>query len=513
MSSDSQIIREFIPPPEPLVPVPEPLVPPPESPPARRGWPKTAWGVILLIVTFIVTSHYLPVKQVIARIIRGRANEDPPVVTKSEPAPSNATLALRMQGQLLVAFFNWTQRSDPQYLQSALALDSGPPLQRLSVAVLAGELGSPVKALEQLAKLKDEQASNDIVLTLQEEETLKTLTQLYTDLNNDRWDAPSVNSEDKAALRAELGWFGDLALAPPGAPAAEREAVLKSAYRFTIALLGGTGTALTLCFIGLLGLFLMLLLGLLGYLRGCLQRGSLHGGVYAETFALWLIVFMVLTTCAVLLAPGGWTLIYEAAAILLTLSVLAWPVIRGIPWQQVRRDIGWTMGRAGRAEPFVGIWTFILSMPLAGVGLLITGVLILIAKRVMGENDVTNPSHPVQQFMSEGNWWGWFQIFLVASIVAPIVEETMFRGVLYRQMRQATSPRGRIVSILLSTLVVSFIFAVIHPQGLLAVPGLMFIAFGLTLAREWRGSLLPGMVEHGLHNGCIMVVAMLLFNS
>jgi membrane protease YdiL (CAAX protease family) len=464
-------------------------------------------------VAFIVTSHYLPVRQVVARIVRGRVIEQPPVVTKSEPAPLNTTLALRMQGQLLVAFYNWTQRSDPQYFQSAVALDNGPPVQRLSVAVLAGELGSPVKALEQLAKLREAQASSDIAFTPQEEETLKTLTQLYTDYDKDRLDAPSVNSEDKAALRSELGWFGDLALAPPGAPASEREAVLKPANRFTVALLGGTGTALSLSFIGLLGLLLMLLLGLLGYLRGFLQRGSLHGGVYAETFALWLIVFMVFTTCAILVAPDGWTLIYDGAAILLTLSVLAWPVIRGIPWQQVRRDIGWTTGRGGRAEPFVGVWTFILSMPLAGVGLLITAVLILIAKHVMGENDATNPSHPVQQFMSEGNWWGWVQIFLVASVVAPIVEETMFRGVLYRQVRQATSPRGRIASILLSTLVVSFIFAVIHPQGLLAVPGLMFIAFGLTLAREWRVSLLPGMVEHGLHNGCIMVVAMLLFNS
>jgi membrane protease YdiL (CAAX protease family) len=469
--------------------------------------------VILLIVAFIVTSHYLPVKQLIARIVRGRVSEEQPVVTKTEPAPSNTILALRMQGQLLVAFYNWTQRSDPQYFQSALALDNGPPVQRLSVAVLAGELGSPVKALEQLAELRDEHASNDIALTVTEEETLKTLNQLYIDYDKDRLDAPSVSPEDKAALRAELGWFGDLALAPPGAPVAVRDAVLKPANRFTVALLGGTSAALILAFIGLLGLFLMLLLGLLGYLRGCLQRGTLHGGVYAETFALWLIVFMVFTTCAVLVAPGGWTLFFEAAAILLTLSVLAWPVLRGIPWQQVRRDIGWTMGRGGRAEPLVGIWTFILSMPLAGVGLLITAVLILIAKRVMGEKDVTNPSHPVQQFMSEGNWWGWIQIFFVASVVAPIVEETMFRGVLYRQVRQATSPRGRIVSILLSTLIVSFIFAVIHPQGLLAVPGLMFIAFGLTLAREWRVSLLPGIVEHGLHNGCIMVVAILLFNS
>ena len=267
MSSDSQIICEFVPP-------PEPLVPPPEPPPVRRGWPKTAWGVILLIVAFIVTSHYLPVKQLIARIVRGRVSEEQPVVTKTEPAPSNTILALRMQGQLLVAFYNWTQRSDPQYFQSALALDNGPPVQRLSVAVLAGELGSPVKALEQLAELRDEHASNDIALTVTEEETLKTLNQLYIDYDKDRLDAPSVSPEDKAALRAELGWFGDLALAPPGAPVAVRDAVLKPANRFTVALLGGTSAALILAFIGLLGLFLMLLLGLLGYLRGCLQRNA-----------------------------------------------------------------------------------------------------------------------------------------------------------------------------------------------------------------------------------------------
>jgi membrane protease YdiL (CAAX protease family) len=55
---------------------------------------------------------------------------------------------------------------------------------------------------------------------------------------------------------------------------------------------------------------------------------------------------------------------------------------------------------------------------------------------------------------------------------------------------------------------VSFIFAVIHPQGILFVPVLMSLAFGFALAREWRDSLIPGMVAHGLSNGLIMTLIM-----
>jgi membrane protease YdiL (CAAX protease family) len=78
----------------------------------------------------------------------------------------------------------------------------------------------------------------------------------------------------------------------------------------------------------------------------------------------------------------------------------------------------------------------------------------------------------------------------------------MFRGALYRHLRNATERRlGRTGSFLASAAVVSFLFAVIHPQGVLAVPALMGLAVGLTVLREWRGSLLPSMMVHGIHNG------------
>ena len=53
-----------------------------------------------------------------------------------------------------------------------------------------------------------------------------------------------------------------------------------------------------------------------------------------------------------------------------------------------------------------------------------------------------------------------------------------------------------------------FIFAVIHPQGLLAVPALTAMGFGFALLREWRDSLIAPMVAHALNNG--MIVAMIL---
>jgi membrane protease YdiL (CAAX protease family) len=57
---------------------------------------------------------------------------------------------------------------------------------------------------------------------------------------------------------------------------------------------------------------------------------------------------------------------------------------------------------------------------------------------------------------------------------------------------------------------VSFVFAAIHPQGWVAIPALMSIAVGMNLLREWRGSLIPSMVVHGLSNGIVVSMMVLM---
>ena len=94
----------------------------------------------------------------------------------------------------------------------------------------------------------------------------------------------------------------------------------------------------------------------------------------------------------------------------------------------------------------------------------------------------------------------------MAAIVAPILEEIVFRGVLYRQLRTATGRWGIVSSVACSLLVVSLVFAAIHPQGLMAVPALAAIAVGLGMMREWRGSLLAPMVMHGCSNAVVVTL-------
>ena len=116
------------------------------------------------------------------------------------------------------------------------------------------------------------------------------------------------------------------------------------------------------------------------------------------------------------------------------------------------------------------------------------------------------PAHPIIEWVREAGWLGRMHIFLLACLIAPAIEETVFRGILYRHLRDSTAGWRTGASVAFSTTFNSVIFAVIHPQGLLAAPALMAVAAGLSLAREWRSSLIAPMVMHGVSNGLLMLL-------
>ena len=88
----------------------------------------------------------------------------------------------------------------------------------------------------------------------------------------------------------------------------------------------------------------------------------------------------------------------------------------------------------------------------------------------------------------------------------------MFRGVLYRHLRDATRRWGTVASILVGTLINSFVFAIIHPQGWVAVPALMSLAINFSLMREWRGTLIPAMILHAIQNGLVFGLLMFILS-
>ena len=75
------------------------------------------------------------------------------------------------------------------------------------------------------------------------------------------------------------------------------------------------------------------------------HSGSPYGGIYAETFALWLVVYVGLSRAFAFLPAGFPPALEMGLPQLLSLSVLGWPVLRGVPWRRVRQDIGWWRGR------------------------------------------------------------------------------------------------------------------------------------------------------------------------
>jgi membrane protease YdiL (CAAX protease family) len=197
-----------------------------------------------------------------------------------------------------------------------------------------------------------------------------------------------------------------------------------------------------------------------------------------------------------------------------SLAALVWPVFRGIPWWQVRQDIGWYTDRRPGLEPVLGFGCYVISLPMLFLGAMLYLTLTKL-RDVLGfgpdEFGPSNaPRHPIIFWVSDAGWWVWLEVLFVASFVAPIVEETMFRGVLYRHLRAASASWLPALSVLFSAVVVSFLFAVIHPQGFLAVPMLMALAFGFTLMREWRGTLFSSMIAHGINNGVATLMLFLL---
>ena len=180
-------------------------------------------------------------------------------------------------------------------------------------------------------------------------------------------------------------------------------------------------------------------------------------------------------------------------------------------------DMGLTLGRRPLAEPAIGVASYVLGLPLLMVGAFATIFLMTLQHYIAGDGGAddfsipSGPSHPITGPLLRGDWSVRLQFLFLASVVAPLVEEVMFRGVLYRHLRELTCRSGGLLSVLFSTLFSSFIFAAIHPQGLLAVPALMSLAIGFSLRAEWRVTLIPCMVAHGLSNALVLMLNILLF--
>jgi membrane protease YdiL (CAAX protease family) len=464
------------------------------EPPPRKGNPALAWLIIVVAIVFL--TFVLPSLR--------------PARESSMADQETRAALMELQARGILGMTQVLGQEESDLYPQAKALDRGSFGERLRFAVLAGELAGPTKARDRLFVLDAERQVGQLPASERALETAELLERLYDDYEAQRWQAPSLSVADRENLRQRLGWFGELALAPKNGPDQEaRAAVLAAAHRTALTWLLALGAAILMGCAGLGTLiFLLIQLGA-GRLRAGFRCGSPYGGVYVEAFAVWIVLYPLLGIVAALLPLGQSQLLGSGTAMVLSLAAaLAWPVLRGVPWEQVRRDAGLFLSRRPAAEPLLGLVGYLATLPALGIALVITLILMRFQPGSGAEGSPPGPSHPIVGYILEGNGWVRFQVVLVAAICAPLVEETVFRGFLYRQLREATSGVSRVASLLLSALVVSFVFAVIHPQGVLGLPVLMTLAFAFALLREWRGSLAPCMAAHAINN---LAITLLLF--
>lgn len=115
------------------------------------------------------------------------------------------------------------------------------------------------------------------------------------------------------------------------------------------------------------------------------------------------------------------------------------------------------------------------------------------------------PSHGIaEQLMGDVTIWTVLALGISAAIIAPITEEIVFRGWVFRGLLERTG------KVWLSILICGISFSIIHPQGPIIYPALAAIGAMGAFVTYRTGSLVPAMIMHGLHNGTILLVGQVL---
>jgi membrane protease YdiL (CAAX protease family) len=514
-------------------PQPTPPAPPPPVPAhfrgflgGRRPWSAgeiIAWSVVFLIIALTVL-----------------------LTTLSQLHGSDKTLAdteLRFESQIAVGQRQLLGGANggglaPGAPDDFSILKAGPsdidklderaqtPEDHFRVAIVAGELLGSDKALERLHALA--QQTPDL------SDDAQTAAAIYA--------GQEVPTDDWRAFRLKYQWFADL-LASHGKPADDptRKLAIEPARNTILILLAYLALAGGLASIGLV----LLIVGifLLSFRRLKLAFSPMEIPVslpppfplyapptslasanpqplpppmpvradrraYLYGFALYLCSMEVISIALGVLVAIFDQVLHLRAAISGNITVeliLSFVITLGafsaglfLPFlfrqsrTQWRMALGLHRGRGIFREIGAGLLGYIAGLPIVLLGMILFAIL----SHLTG----LKSSHPVNDELG-GSTGQVFFVFILACVLAPIVEELMFRGALFAHLRER-------FGWWISAPIVAFVFAAIHPQGFIAIPVLGALALVFAGIREWRGSIIGCMAAHALHNGLTLALAL-----
>ncbi len=409
---------------------------------------------------------------------------------------TGALVILTLQAKMLTALSALSPEQVSRSLPDLDVMAATPALAR-ALAALNVYVSGPDGIPRAQVLLDDRQPSSDDPEDLALHQTVQRVIE----------DPESVSAADEQQILDGMAWFGKLLLArgkPSGDPL--RKEVRRDAFLALSAMLGLLGMACLGTVAGAVLLFIALIQLSAGKMRFGLAPARGDASVYLQSFAVCLgLIFFI----GIGLALAGLVhpLIGLAGICAAYLMGLAWPVLRGIPAATAARDLGFSGGAGWLKEVGAGIVGYVSMLPVVAIGFFITLALIAIVQAIGPEPAEGSPeviSHPVAVWMAHGSVAVRLGVLFMAAGFAPFFEEALFRGALLRGVRRKLGP-------IVSALIVAFIFAIIHPQGVLLVPALGALGFGFALLREWRGSLIAPMVAHAVHNGTLVTFMWIAF--
>lgn len=471
-----------------------------DSGPSGRAYPGLAWVAIAVCVSFAVYQQ----------------NFSQPPIEDGQAGSQAGDALLDFQGRFWVGLVDRAAGQGAEFLEGIKSLDAGDAWQRFKYLVLVGELVGRERALNELEDLRTRLKAADVRLTEKQASVSVLLERLWSGAKAEEDGGLALTEQSCRELTDGLGWYGDLVLKKFASGAVPGSG---DPHKLAGETFDATGQAIFFAMAALLAGLGVLMFFLWNLRRRRLEFGiggvTGFGGIYLETFAIWLILFFLINQ-----AIGSFGLAEDSLYPLLigffsSLLALAWPALRGVPWTRLKSDIGLTTGKGAIHELAFGLLGYLMALPMMIVGVLFFLLILLISSSpppaAAGESFAPEafPSHPAVDWVLSGDR-GFTVIVLLVCVAAPIVEEIMFRGLLYRYLRETSLHRGLLPSAVFSALFSSFLFAAIHPQGLAAVPVLMGLACGFCLVREWRGSLLSSIAAHGLNNYLALSMARLV---
>lgn len=334
-----------------------------------------------------------------------------------------------------------------------------------------------------------------------------------------------LSAEQKQGLMARHGWIGELALSRGAKDSTLREEA--GSRGLAVLLLLGM-FAIVVMVAGMVGFVLLILAAVRvfsGKWRWGLRRPmaqtewpvgepppitaalteappSRPTSIWLETVVVFLALFLGVKLVSLALEGAGaseeWLVAGTLGAQWLIAVSIFWPIVRGMSWARWRADVGWHKGRGVAREIGAGIMGYFAGLPVY-FGMAIVVVIITLIWSAITGSESRPQGNKITELVEGGGLGMMIVIYLLATVWAPVVEETVFRGCLFRHIRRRT---GLVLAALGSALA----FAVLHGY---AVNGLIMVGtlgVWFALMREWRGSIIASVTAHALHNGVVMAL-------